>query len=217
MNKSTKIEAAYIGSKLTNLPKYAMLAGLIFSSLAPFQNTSVSADVVSERPALLALADIQSLSATANQTSDEKPIMLTAYNGSTLANQANPFAMTENENKQADVIVKTNKRSSPVIQSQNIIDVKKGVIVTAYSSTPDQTDDSPFITAMGSRVHDGIIACNFLKFGTKVKFPEMYGDKVFVVEDRMAKRHSNKADIWMETREQALQFGARHLTMEIVK
>ncbi|MFA5133601.1 MAG: hypothetical protein WC459_02250 [Patescibacteria group bacterium] len=90
------------------------------------------------------------------------------------------------------------------------------VTVTAYSSTPDQTDDSPFITANGSHVRDGIIAANFLKFGTKVRFPEFSGDKVYEVTDRMNPRYPNRADIWMATREQAIRFGIRQLKMEIL-
>jgi len=91
------------------------------------------------------------------------------------------------------------------------------VTVTAYSSTPDQTDSSPFITANGTYVYDGIIACNFLPFDTKVKFPEMYGDKIFIVEDRMAKKNSHKMDIWMPSRSLALQFGVKSLAFEIVE
>ncbi|MDD5072134.1 MAG: hypothetical protein PHQ42_05395 [Patescibacteria group bacterium] len=93
----------------------------------------------------------------------------------------------------------------------------KKVIVTAYSSTPDQTDSSPFITANGTYVYDGIVACNFLPFDTKVKFPEMYGDKIFIVEDRMAKKNSHKIDIWMPSRTLALQFGVKSLAFEIVE
>ncbi|MBI2674482.1 MAG: 3D domain-containing protein, partial [Candidatus Yanofskybacteria bacterium] len=61
------------------------------------------------------------------------------------------------------------------------------VMASAYSSTPDQTDDTPFITAWGTQVRDGIIAANFLPFGTLVKMPDLYGDKIFTVEDRMNK------------------------------
>lgn len=92
----------------------------------------------------------------------------------------------------------------------------KVVIVTAYSSTIDQCDSSPFITASGSRVRDGIIATNALAFGTKVKFPSAFGDKVFVVEDRMNARYSDRADIWFETREEAKRFGVKRLEMIVV-
>jgi len=89
------------------------------------------------------------------------------------------------------------------------------VVVTAYSSTPDQTDDTPFITASGSTVHPGTLAANFLRFGTKVRFPDYDKNKIFIVEDRMNQRYSQRADIWMETRDEAKQFGIKTLKMEI--
>jgi 3D (Asp-Asp-Asp) domain-containing protein len=91
------------------------------------------------------------------------------------------------------------------------------VLVTAYSSTPDQTDSTPFITASGTQVRDGVIACNFLRFGTRVRFPQLYGNKIFVVEDRMALRNSHKMDIWFITRWQAKQFGVKWLKVEVLE
>lgn len=79
--------------------------------------------------------------------------------------------------------------------------------LTAYSSTPDQTDDTPFITASNTTVRDGVIASNFLAFGTKVQIPLLFGDKIFTVEDRMAKKHSDKIDIWFLERNSAKRFG----------
>jgi 3D (Asp-Asp-Asp) domain-containing protein len=89
------------------------------------------------------------------------------------------------------------------------------VPVTAYSSTVDQCDDSPFITATGEHVYDGGIAANFLPFGTKVRIPELYGDKVFTVNDRMNSRYYYRADIWMETRQEAINFGLQTVTLEV--
>jgi len=89
------------------------------------------------------------------------------------------------------------------------------VTVTAYSSTVDQCDDSPFISANGSLVYDGMVAANFLYFGTKVKFPDYFGDKVFTVEDRMNKKYNSRVDVWMPTREQAKEFGVRYLKIEV--
>lgn len=89
------------------------------------------------------------------------------------------------------------------------------VIVTAYSSTPDQTDDTPFYTANGTHVYDGIVAANFLKFGTKVRFPDYFGDKEFSVEDRMNARFPDRMDIWFPTREAAINFGLRKIKVEI--
>ena len=91
---------------------------------------------------------------------------------------------------------------------------KMRVLATAYSSTVDQCDSSPFITANGTHVHDGTLAANFLKFGTKVKFPALYGDKIFIVEDRM--RSNTKVDLWFPTRQEAKNFGARVVEMEIL-
>ena len=91
------------------------------------------------------------------------------------------------------------------------------VSATAYSSTPDQTDDSPFITAWNTRVRDGIVAANFLPFGTKIKIPDIYGNKIFVVEDRMNRRYWHKVDIWFPDRQSALEFGLRTIKIQILE
>jgi 3D (Asp-Asp-Asp) domain-containing protein len=88
--------------------------------------------------------------------------------------------------------------------------------VTAYSSTVEECGSTPFTTASGTQVRDGVIAANFLPIGTKVRFPDHFGDKIFVVEDRMAARFNKRADIWMPNRELAIQWGVRHVRMEIL-
>lgn len=90
------------------------------------------------------------------------------------------------------------------------------IMVTAYNSEPGQTDDSPFTTAFGTHVRDGIVATNFLPKGTIVRFPEKFGDKEFVVEDRMNARYYYHMDIWMADKPEAIKFGARFLKMEIL-
>ena len=91
------------------------------------------------------------------------------------------------------------------------------IVLTAYSSTPDQTDSTPFITASNSRVRDGVVAANFLAFGTKVKIPGIFGDKVFTVEDRMAKKHNDKIDIWFSERYLAKNFGIKSADVIILE
>lgn len=91
------------------------------------------------------------------------------------------------------------------------------VWVTAYSSTPEETDDTPFITAMNSSVRDGIVAANFLPFGTRIQIPAHFGDKVFTVEDRMHRRKTNFVDIWMPTKEDAKQFGISYTSIVILE
>src|SRR3989344_5544785 len=85
------------------------------------------------------------------------------------------------------------------------------VIASAYSSTPDQTDASPFITASGTHVRHGIVASNFLPLGTKVRI----GDEDFIVEDRMNPRYNNVRiiDIWMPSRAEAKEFGTKTLSV----
>jgi len=90
-------------------------------------------------------------------------------------------------------------------------------VLTAYSSTPDQTDDTPFITASGTRTRDGVVASNLLAFGTKIQIPEIFGDKIFTVEDRMAKKHDGKIDIWFSERRLAKKFGKQEADVIILE
>ncbi len=92
------------------------------------------------------------------------------------------------------------------------------MVVTAYSSTPEETDDTPFITASGKTVEDGIVANNLLPFGTEVMIPEVYGDKIFVVQDRMHQRKGYyHLDIWFADTEQAKDFGAKKVYIEVLE
>lgn len=93
---------------------------------------------------------------------------------------------------------------------------QKGII-SFYSSTPDQTDSSPFIAADGYRVYDGMIANNCLPFGTQIKIPTLYGDKVFEVHDRMNSRYGcAKFDIWMDAPKPELRkLGIKRADIEI--
>lgn len=90
--------------------------------------------------------------------------------------------------------------------------------VTVYNSVPEQTQGDPFITASGERVRDGIIAANCLPFGTRLRMPDMYGDKIFVVKDRLAADKSCYIlDIWREQIEGSKSFGAPTTKIEIIE
>lgn len=92
------------------------------------------------------------------------------------------------------------------------------VVMTAYSSTRAQTDKDPFTTASGEKVGDGVIAMNQVPFGTKIRIPEKYGDKVFVVKDRMSARYGKtRGDIWMKSVKEAKQWGVKRVKVEILK
>jgi 3D (Asp-Asp-Asp) domain-containing protein len=95
---------------------------------------------------------------------------------------------------------------------------KLPVVVTAYSSSVWETDSDPFITAAGTEVRDGIVANNLLPFGTKVRIPEIYGDKIFVVEDRMSQKKGNyQIDIWFPSYSEAKSFGAQKTYIEVLE
>jgi 3D (Asp-Asp-Asp) domain-containing protein len=94
---------------------------------------------------------------------------------------------------------------------------KISAVLTAYSSTVEETDSTPFLTANGTYVHDGVIANNTLPFGTRVRIPALYGSKIFSVEDRMHWRFGNSHfDIWFPSNSQAKQFGVRHAYIEVL-
>jgi 3D (Asp-Asp-Asp) domain-containing protein len=132
---------------------------------------------------------------------------------STLVKNQAPVARSEAQVTDTSFVPDTVREQAT---GYKVVRVYKHVPTTAYTSRPEETDDSPFITADGSHVRDGIVAANFLKFGTKIRIPELYGDKIFEVHDRMNKRYNVKVDIWMDNLQAARKHGSRHVTIEIV-
>jgi 3D (Asp-Asp-Asp) domain-containing protein len=107
---------------------------------------------------------------------------------------------------------------SPVITptTETAVKVTKAV-VTGYSSRPEETDETPFITAAGTKVRPGVVAANWLPLGTKIKIPEIFGNQIFVVEDRMNERfNENVVDVWFPTTGEALRFGTQVARVEIL-
>ena len=114
------------------------------------------------------------------------------------------------------------KEVIPVIQepSQNAINRTKpplpGVfeynqalaVVSAYTASEDETDDTPTITASGTSTRPGIVANNCLRFGDKVTI----AGKEYEVQDRMNKRYDcAHFDIFMESKDEAIKFGRQKL------
>ena len=90
------------------------------------------------------------------------------------------------------------------------------VWVTGYSSTVEETDDDPFITASGIYVYKGIAAANFLPIGTAIRIPEVFADQIFVIEDRMHPKNNYKVDIWFPDKQEAKEFGAKFTKVEVL-
>jgi len=94
---------------------------------------------------------------------------------------------------------------------------KVSAVITGYSSSIDETDADPFISASGAWVHDGMIANNYLPFGTQIRIPEIDKDKIFIVKDRMSwKKGNNHFDIWFPSKQKAKEFGAKFTYIEIL-
>ncbi|HUO75920.1 MAG TPA: hypothetical protein VMU12_03345 [Candidatus Paceibacterota bacterium] len=91
------------------------------------------------------------------------------------------------------------------------------VQVSGYSSEVAQTDASPFITADGSYVTDGVVATNMFPFGTHLKIPSLYGDKIFTVHDRMNTRYQHNVDIWFASKADALKLGRRTVQIQVLQ
>ena len=124
------------------------------------------------------------------------------------ARETSGFIISENNALVA--LSNPNNPVSPVVR-------RLPAVITGYSSSPLETDDDPYITAAGIRVREGIVANNFFPFGTKIRIPELFGDRVFVVEDRMSWKKGNyHFDIWFPSYWQAKSFGAKRTYIEIL-
>lgn len=84
--------------------------------------------------------------------------------------------------------------------------------VTSYSSDPAETDDTPDITASGSHVHEGTLACpRKYAFGTRVEIAGVH----YVCEDRMNRKYPDRFDVWSPSKEAATAWGIQTLTVTI--
>ncbi len=107
-------------------------------------------------------------------------------------------------------------------ESQNlgIPENSRFVTLTAYNSEVTQCDGDPCTTANGFNLcKHGIedtVAANFLPLGTKIKIPELFGERVFVVRDRTSKKYSDRVDVWMIAKKDALQFGKRRAHIVVI-
>ena len=85
--------------------------------------------------------------------------------------------------------------------------------VTAYTSDPAETDDTPDITASGIKIYKGVIACpRDLPFGTRVRI----NGEDYNCQDRMHTRFDGRFDIWMPNKAMAKEWGIQKHEMEII-
>lgn len=192
MNTLTFGKAFQAMKKKTARLRRVMTASVAELSLLGLAFSSV---VYSAVPAT-AFADVSSLVQEAGATEGEDAIQLQI---AAMKNKERPYGILPESDLRGPVYTKY-------------------VTATAYNSLPEQTDSTPFITASGTRTRWGVVAVNGMRIGTKIKIPELYGDQVFIVEDRMNARYgSNRLDIWMEEYGDARQFGVRKIKIEVYK
>lgn len=105
-----------------------------------------------------------------------------------------------------------------VAQRAEASEIKREIVravITAYTSSVDETDDRPWETASGSRAGKGSVACpNSLAFGTHI----LIAEQEYTCDDRMNKRYrdTNHFDVWVETKDKAFAWGRRELSVEIL-
>jgi len=90
------------------------------------------------------------------------------------------------------------------------------VDITWYTSTVEECDDTPFITADGSRVRHGIVALS-----RDLLEHLDYGDSLYVenigwyeARDTMHRRWRNRIDVWCDDRSVAINNGIQQSTIK---
>jgi len=130
------------------------------------------------------------------------------------------------ENAQEAIKQQTDKENPVFINKlpkNNNLEVKRSDyrVITAYNSEIGQCDNSPCITANGFNVCEhgveDVVAANFLPFGAKVRLPELFGERIFVVRDRMNARFPDRIDVWMVEKNQAKHFGVKYAKVEMLE
>lgn len=108
-------------------------------------------------------------------------------------------------------------RSTPVVAQNEYQLVAK---VTGYSSSVNETDDSPTITASNTTTRHGVVANNCLPLGTEIELKGLRGVEsgIYYVEDTKAPRFGCEwIDVWRSSKGSARKVGVQHTTVRIVR
>ena len=125
----------------------------------------------------------------------------------------------EFKTKKEEEIEKRNKTRLDIYKNKlaraKFVEGEQKILVTGYSSTPDQCWGDHFQTASGTRVHRGTMACPpQYPFGTKIEIENV---GTFICEDRGGAIKGNHFDMWFTSRGEALAWGKRIVEAEISK
>lgn len=93
--------------------------------------------------------------------------------------------------------------------------------ITAYCACVKCCGKADGITASGKKAQYGFVACNWLKFGTRLY---VSGLGYFTVQDRGAKslfgskkNHIKHLDVYLPTHSKARKFGVKFLEVTVIK
>lgn len=91
--------------------------------------------------------------------------------------------------------------------------------ITAYTPSPDETDDTPLIGAWGDSVITGMVAADprVLPRGTKLIIPGYNGDRPCTVLDTGSKIKGASIDVFVWTKKEALEWGIKRRKIKILK
>jgi len=130
----------------------------------------------------------------------------------------NNLQKIENLTNEIDSLQTENKMLKEVVDQYD----SKKVVLTAYNSLKNQTDDTPFITASGSRTSVQTLALtqDLVSQYIQDNLPDTgisFGDtvhiimvKTFIVEDIKHNRYLQGGDIWTENYADAMKFGIQN-------
>ncbi|PIW95649.1 hypothetical protein COZ84_02385, partial [Candidatus Kuenenbacteria bacterium CG_4_8_14_3_um_filter_39_15] len=121
------------------------------------------------------------------------------------------------DNPRVQGVAEQNQASSSLPDNQELAYYETYITATAYTSREAETDGSPYIAAWGDHVFWGMIASNAFPYGTKIQIPDYFGDKMFIVLDRMNARYYHRLDVWMPELPTAQSWGARYLKIKVYK
>jgi 3D (Asp-Asp-Asp) domain-containing protein len=186
-NRKTEIALLFVMAFEFNFPHYAIAAGPVTASLVPEMTN-------------------EAVKSGANQMVHLAPLM----------HQAEP-PVNQTTVKVEQLILD----QTPIkVDTYRVVKTYK-IPVTAYTSTVEQCDSTPCITANGFDLcknnQENVIAANFLPFGSRVRIPEVFGDRIFTVVDRMNARYYYRADVWMKNIEDAKHFGLIYAQIEVIE
>ncbi|MFH1620498.1 MAG: 3D domain-containing protein [Patescibacteria group bacterium] len=196
-------------AKLTSLQRRLII--LVVMVLVLTSSQVQSAEAMEFLPSVTTGTQVLSVNDNSSEATLKVPIVVKPINKI----ESNKVSETKTSKKKWSSANSADLETLPEHSSEQA--VRTMVVPTsAYTSDPRECDSTPFVTANGTQVRDGIVAANFLKFGTRIRIPEYFGDKVFEVHDRMNARYNVRVDIWMLTKTDARAWGVRNVKIEIL-